>query len=323
MLGTPFTHPAALERLRAAGIALTQQAAQADVIVSHRVETLLLYRLRFPWKRFLVWTNEPRFDTHFSTQTSFAGLARVEVMNVYSDAVFWNNLHFLGSYHFNSDVNLGMNLDCPLPPVQPGDVRDFEKKKVAAFFSYRGGMETRLLKDSVDIDLEQARLQSALTGKRRGLVDIFGKDWPQGLASENSGYGCEVKEGERPLEWWDRKLEVLRGYLFNLCLENTAFGHYCTEKIWHAILAGCLPIYHGRGTKIYETFPAHSFLDCSEFADFDQLFDAVEAMTLEEYVERRNACIRVYNESCAQKRLTQSIAETTDKLIARLNASMR
>ena len=128
--------------------------------------------------------------------------------------------------------------------------------------------------------------------------------------------------GSQPVHWWDRKSEILRDYHFNICLENTAYGYYCTEKIWHAIVSRCLPIYHGKGTRIYETFPRGSFLDCADFADFDQLFDAIRAMSLEEYVERMNLCIQAYNAASAQKRgtLAQSIQEATDKIIAQLHA---
>jgi len=322
MHGTPFTHPGALQCMQAAGVRLVPEASQAQVIVSHSVKTLLPLRVRFPWKRFLVWTNEPRYDTHFSSSVSFAGCARVDVMNVYTGNVFWNNLHFLGSYHFNPEVTLGMDLEKPLAPLQPGEVRDFPRKATAAIFSYRGDHDTSCIKEGVNIDLEQTRIQCALAGHRRGMVDIYGKDWPDHLNRENSGYGFERVQGAQAVHWWDRKIEILRDYHFNICLENTAYGYYCTEKIWHAIAARCLPIYHGKGMNVYESFPRESFLDCADFADFDQLFDAIRAMSLEEYVERLNLCIQVYNDGCAQKRRTigQSIQETTDKILAQLHA---
>ena len=321
MHGAPFTHPVALARMQAAGVRLVSRPAQAQVIVSHNTKTLLPLRLRFPWKRFLVWTNEPRFDTHFAPSTSFAGCARLDVMNVYTGNVFWNNLHFLGSYHFNPDVPLGLDVEKPLAALKREDVRDFPRKTTAAIFSYRSAQETVCLKDGVNIDLEQMRIQCALTGHRRGMVDIYGKDWPDHLHKENSGYGYEPVRGTQAVPWWDRKSEILRDYHFNICLENTAYGYYCTEKIWHAIASRCLPIYHGRGMKIYESFPRESFLDSADFANFDQLFDAIRAMSLEEYLERMNLCIRAYNEACAQKRRTigQSIQETTDRILAQLH----
>jgi alpha(1,3/1,4) fucosyltransferase len=41
------------------------------------------------------------------------------------------------------------------------------------------------------------------------------------------------------------KMEVLPGYDFNLCFENSLMPGYITEKVLHAKLAGCVPIWWG------------------------------------------------------------------------------
>lgn len=43
----------------------------------------------------------------------------------------------------------------------------------------------------------------------------------------------------------DDKLAYLRQYRFNLTPENTNHDGYVTEKLFEAICAGCIPIYHG------------------------------------------------------------------------------
>lgn len=43
----------------------------------------------------------------------------------------------------------------------------------------------------------------------------------------------------------DDKLSFLRHYRFNLCPENSNYPGYCTEKIFEAIAAGCIPLYWG------------------------------------------------------------------------------
>lgn len=43
----------------------------------------------------------------------------------------------------------------------------------------------------------------------------------------------------------DNKLDYLRQYRFNLTPENSNYDGYCTEKIFEAIHAGCIPIYNG------------------------------------------------------------------------------
>lgn len=43
----------------------------------------------------------------------------------------------------------------------------------------------------------------------------------------------------------DNKLEFLQHYRFNMCPENSNYPGYCTEKIFEAIAAGCVPLYWG------------------------------------------------------------------------------
>jgi hypothetical protein len=45
------------------------------------------------------------------------------------------------------------------------------------------------------------------------------------------------------------KLRFLENYKFNLCLENSNRNGYVTEKIFHSLLAGSLPIYWGSENK--------------------------------------------------------------------------
>lgn len=47
----------------------------------------------------------------------------------------------------------------------------------------------------------------------------------------------------------DDKLEYLKHYRFNLTPENSNYKGYVTEKLFEAIHAGCIPIYHGSDNK--------------------------------------------------------------------------
>ena len=104
---------------------------------------------------------------------------------------------------------------------------------------------------------------------------MYGNGWPAGLVLDNSGYGFHNKE-----EWWVTKLRVLKSYQFNICSENTAYPYYCTEKIWHSISSGCVPIYHAKGTRILETFPEGSFINASEFGGAGELLRYLKEQTL-------------------------------------------
>ncbi|NRB06573.1 MAG: hypothetical protein HRU34_04055 [Richelia sp.] len=76
---------------------------------------------------------------------------------------------------------------------------------------------------------------------------------------------------------------ILQKYYFNLCFENTNWPNYCIEKIWDSIQGGCLPIYYGKGNRVYDDFPRNSFLDYSDFYRRDLLFDYIHDMKLDQF----------------------------------------
>jgi len=57
-------------------------------------------------------------------------------------------------------------------------------------------------------------------------IDCFGK-----------AIGHRIPEGEKV------KMDIISNYKFNLCFENTIYPGYFTEKILHAKISGCIPIY--------------------------------------------------------------------------------
>jgi hypothetical protein len=44
---------------------------------------------------------------------------------------------------------------------------------------------------------------------------------------------------------YEKKVDFMRKYKFCLVLENSLDKDYVTEKIYHALIAGCLPVYYG------------------------------------------------------------------------------
>ncbi len=246
-------------------------------------------RKLMPFKKFITWTNEPRFDKTFEHFED----ANCRIMNVYSGDVFFHNLNFLGSYHNNFAVDLGIDLKAP--PGVPVTTDDFNRKNkfCICVFGYRDPASAALFYDGKNIDLFAKRQQLAIYLHDCGKTDIVGNNWPGDYTIlEASGY--ENKE----TEWWTRKIALMKEYRYNICFENTAFAFYCTEKLWHAIAAGCLPVYFGLGTAVYETFPRNSFIEASEFSTNDDLLHFMENMSAEEYVNRYNVCLQVMHRSC-------------------------
>lgn len=121
------------------------------------------------------------------------------------------------------------------------------------------------------------------------MGDIVGKGWG-GMEIEDSGF-----DGSNEKPWWIRKVELLADYNFSIAIENTIYPHYVTEKIWQSIKALSLPVYVGKGSSIYETFPRNSFLDFSEFASNHELLEYIKNMNYDSWCKRMDACISTYN----------------------------
>lgn len=271
---------------------------RADLIFCRTLKHARWVARLFPRKQAIVWTHEPGFDTTADLRAHAWPGRPVLVCNVFTGHVFWHNLHFLGSYHYNSGVDLGLDLT-PLDLVcaSPSSFKH-RQRALAAFARKKAGIQR--LPDGQATDLNTIRQEIALSGHRQGLCDIIGSGW-DGLAMEASGW--EAQKGE---PWWTRKLSFLANYRFSIAIENTATPYYVTEKIWHAVKAGALPIYWSKNSTIYETFPSESFVDASEFSEFDELWAYLASMGSTEWCERMRRCAEAYNRAVQQRRLDGS-----------------
>ncbi len=54
-----------------------------------------------------------------------------------------------------------------------------------------------------------------------------------------------IKEGANPNDAYSAKLDTLRAYKFTLVFENTIATDWVTEKVFHALAAGSLPVFWG------------------------------------------------------------------------------
>jgi hypothetical protein len=266
------------------GIVPTDSPWSCDLLVADRYPlgrraVLGASKLSALVKPILVWTHEPRYCKVFTETVGNAGLTfTIHVMNVYSGDLLLNN------FSFYSWAIQHPKLD--MAAIEAGS--GLRKHKIVTLMKYINDSpgSATLIRDDENIDLCALRQEIALAGNTRNLVDIYGKGWP-GETSKGSSNGS--------YDWHTAKIEILNGYRFNLCMENTNCDHYCTEKIWDAIHAGCLPIYYGKNNRIYDDFPRDSFLDVAEHADISDLLDHVESMTMAEYRTRLAKCVEVYN----------------------------
>jgi hypothetical protein len=219
-------------------------------------------------KKYLLWTDEPRFDLHFIPIVQYPLLPKVHIFNVFTGA-------YINNYRWLRAINLQPLMDF-----------EFKHRRVVTVMLYRKNAQEWSLKyNGKELDLYHLRNTIALEGHSAGIMDIYGKGWPEGVALGQS------REGE----WRQKKQEILQDYHFNLAFENTNWPYYCTEKIWDAIQAGCLPIYYGEENAIYEDFPRDSFIDYCEFGEPYNLFSFIQSISSQDFIKRMNLCIEVYN----------------------------
>ncbi len=281
MEGTPFDRQERYEMdyLNERGVSLTDRMKGADVLVSQHGFRRSL-RLRLRWKlrpHLLIYTHEPRFNT-LSGHVSGWGLFKdVHVMNAYTGDIYLNNYNIYGQFA----------MDRPVAPVTEESCPTLRRRKIALLAICRNDRQRwSLVRNGRELDLCYLRTQIGLEGHRLGKVDVFGKEWPDGVSQRDSRFNAD---------WHEDKIATLERYHFNLCFENTNIRHYVSEKIWDSIKAHCLPVYYGEGNGIYDDFPADSFIDYARLGSPAALFDFVEHMDVREFRRRLNLCIDVYN----------------------------
>jgi hypothetical protein len=75
--------------------------------------------------------------------------------------------------------------------------------------------------------------------------------------------------------WAASKLEFLSGYKFTIAFENTAMSGYATEKLFHPLIVGSVPIYWG-DPDVARDFNPKAFINCGDFnGNLDAVVDRV------------------------------------------------
>lgn len=75
--------------------------------------------------------------------------------------------------------------------------------------------------------------------------------------------------------WIDGKLNFIKDYRFTIAFENEANPDYITEKIFHPLLVGSIPIYWG-AQDISNYFSPECFINVKDFNSYKDLFQHIE-----------------------------------------------
>lgn len=313
---TPFGNPdeadefkdyaAWTEHLNTNGIVETKNEREADLYVTQKFpilskKDLYLWRLKHRQIPVLIWTHEPRY-CNITTSLFPKRFYKPDfhVMDVFTGDVFLNHYTWFGSC-----------IDRELGFVDTNHFHSRERN-ICTLGSYRPHFEYYV--NGKNIDLCEFRQEIALEAYKRNMIDISGRWWPEGIKT--------MQEDRLASNWHESKMNFIKNYKFNLCLENTNYGYYLTEKIWDAITALCLPIYYGTET-VYQIFEKNSFVDTSEFDTIPKLLDYIESMTVEEYTRRLNSCIKTYNHAFETVDFKQEEFKAIDRAIERIKTMVK
>lgn len=108
-------------------------------------------------------------------------------------------------------------------------------------------------------------------GKPDGEFDLYGFYWKPG----------KYKNWRGPLN--SDKIEKLKEYKFSICYENMSdVKGYITEKIFDCFTAGVVPVYWG-ASNITQYIPANCFIDRRRFANEEEMYQFLKAISNEEY----------------------------------------
>lgn len=120
-------------------------------------------------------------------------------------------------------------------------------------------------------DLNPARRMLAEEGQRRGVLDLWGSGW-EGLKVQG-----ESRLGDGTRSFSAIKHDILQSYRFNIALENTHLPRYVTEKFWHSVRAGCVPVYFG-SVWMDQLVPRGTYVDLRDQASPAAVYEACQAL---------------------------------------------
>ena len=87
------------------------------------------------------------------------------------------------------------------------------------------------------------------------------------------GYGDYFGNGFYP--WEKRKLEISKDYRFIFCFENKIREGYHTEKLFHAKIAGAVPIYWGH-SSVSNDFNTKAFINLIDYESIDEMIEDIK-----------------------------------------------
>ena len=142
--------------------------------------------------------------------------------------------------------------------------------------------------------------------KYPNIMDVYGASWDNSLGPSYKG---ELPFASLCLNESDTRISNnpgkskyvgLKDYKYSLCIENSCYNGYFTEKITDCLLSWTIPIYFGC-TNIGNYFPKDSYIwiDINDPSSIDTLYEVIQKPITEKNIkameEARNLILEKYN----------------------------
>ena len=95
-------------------------------------------------------------------------------------------------------------------------------------------------------------------------------------------------------------------YKFNICFENTLHPGYYTEKLIHAKVAGCIPVYWAEKT-ISNDFNDKSFINLYDFNGVKDLVEYIIQVDQDDQIANKYKSEKMFNDDQDPKKLFDNI----------------
>lgn len=108
-------------------------------------------------------------------------------------------------------------------------------------------------------------------------------------------------------------VDIIKNYTFALILENTDADGYVSEKLYDALIAGCIPIYYGNNNANVG-IPEDMYIDLKQFPTSEDLQKYLDKLTLKQITAKRKFILE-NREEVLRKVSTQAFAEAFGKAL--------
>ncbi|MDQ4143289.1 MAG: glycosyltransferase family 10 [Actinomycetota bacterium] len=122
------------------------------------------------------------------------------------------------------------------------------------------------------------RLELVYRFAQHGDFKLFGTGWDLPVRGTRGRYDEAVKATYQGPVPYSAKIRTMARYRFTLCLENTVYPGYVTEKIFDCLRAGSIPIYLG-APDVSEHVPEEAFINYRTFTGAEELDAFLQGMT--------------------------------------------